>query len=82
MTENQYIRSNKAVYPILMLIFGTVMLTVVGAIFKNGFDINLLLQIVGIFGGRDMKEVMKCQLPAYKQKGVEHLFPNKLFFFS
>lgn len=48
MTENQYIRSNKAVYPNIMLVYGFVLLTLAGAIFQNGVSANLLMQIAGI----------------------------------
>lgn len=48
MTENQYIRSSKAVYPNVMLVCVFVILTLVGAMLQKEFSMNLLLQIIGV----------------------------------
>ena len=48
MTENQYIRSSKAVYPSVMLVCVFVILTLVGAMLQKEFSMNLLLQIIGV----------------------------------
>lgn len=49
MTKEQYIRSNKAAYPIVMLTNLMVIITLLGAMLVNGATVNLLIQIVGIF---------------------------------
>lgn len=71
MTKEQYVRSNKAAYVIVMLTNLTVLLTLLGAMYTNGAAPNLLIQIVGITAAmvlataaflkmRDRKTGMKC----------------------
>lgn len=48
MTEQQYIRSNRTVYPNVMICCAVVILTLVGAIVDKGALANLIIQIVGI----------------------------------
>ena len=45
MTEKQYIRANGKIYPLLMFIFGYLLLTFIGAITRKGMDTSLVLQL-------------------------------------
>ena len=57
MTREQYIRSNKAAYPLIMLTNMIVIMTLLGAMLTNGVTVNLLIQIVGIAAGMVMATV-------------------------
>ena len=48
MTREQYIRSNKVAYPLIMLTCGIVILTLLGAITQGAGSGNIIKQIVGI----------------------------------
>ena len=45
MTKKQYYRANGKLLPVLMVIYGYFLLTFVGAILSNGFDVTLIIQI-------------------------------------
>ena len=58
MTREQFIRSNKAAYPLVMLTNLMVVLTLLGAVAVNGMTANLLLQIIGLVGCMLLATVM------------------------
>ena len=51
MTREQYIRSNKVAYPLIMLTCTIVIMTLLGAITQGSEKVNIITQIVGIFIG-------------------------------
>ncbi len=67
MTEEQYKRSSKAVYPNIMINCAVVILTLFGAISNSGVTANLVIQIIGILLAMIMTTYAKFKLDTTKK---------------
>ena len=79
MTEEQYRRSSKTVYPSVMICCCMVVLTLMGSVLTDGESANRLIQIIGIALAMVITTVAKVKLDKTK-KGMKFI-PFFLFGF-
>ncbi len=68
MTEEQYKRSNKTVYPSVMICCGMVILTLIGSVINEGASANRLTQIIGIVLAMMIATIARIKLDKTKKR--------------